>query len=65
MDGRLAHNRALRLQVGNNYRLLGNESRGDSFRLGIQKSLSHLVLDTLYAKLRVQSLFQFRAGPTL
>jgi chlorinating enzyme len=65
MDGRLAHNRALRLQVGNIYRLLGNESRGDSFRLGIQKSLSHLVLDTLYAKLRVQSLFQLRAGPPL
>jgi hypothetical protein len=63
--GRLAHNRALRLQVGNNYRLMGNESRGVRAKLGLQKSLSHLVLDALYAGLRVQSALQHRDGVSL
>jgi len=66
LTGRIAHNRALRLQVGNNYRLLGNETRGDRARLGLQKGLSHLVLDALYAKLKVQSLLQSEdAAPPL
>ena len=58
LGGRLAHNRALRRQVGNNYRVHGPTAWGKRMRLGILRGASRAVLDALYLLLKLRSAFR-------
>ena len=55
--GRLAHNRALRLQVANNYTSQAAHGLSTRLRLGVQKFLSQSVLDLSYMKLCLEKIF--------
>lgn len=58
LPGRMAHNRALRLQISNNFRVSGDTTRRQRTQLALQKHLSHWVLDGLYLKLKTESLIR-------
>ncbi|MDP7037855.1 MAG: phytanoyl-CoA dioxygenase family protein [Myxococcota bacterium] len=55
--GRLAHNRALRLQVANNYTSQGTSRFSMRLRLGLKKILSQSFLDLSYVKLCFEKIF--------
>jgi len=52
---RIAHNRALRLQVGNNYRVVGKPSVEQRIKLILKKKISQSVLDASYLGLKLKS----------
>jgi len=55
LDGRLAHNRALRRQIGNNFRPTDATPFGQRMQLGVQRWLSQAVMDAGYCGLKAQS----------
>jgi hypothetical protein len=57
LAGRVAHNRAVRRQVRNNFRPIGPTSTGGRARLALKGGLSVGGLDLLHAGLKVKALF--------
>jgi ectoine hydroxylase-related dioxygenase (phytanoyl-CoA dioxygenase family) len=55
LDSRLAHNRALRRQIGNNFGPKGNTPLGQRMQLGLQKWLSQAAMDAGYCRLKMQT----------
>ena len=55
LGDRIAHNRALRLQVSNNYRLVATPSIEQRIKLGLKKKLSEGVLDVSYLALKLRA----------
>ena len=55
LTDRMAHNRALRLQVQNNYRQTAGASAEQRFKLGLKKRISEGVLDASYLALKLRA----------
>ncbi|NQY92470.1 MAG: phytanoyl-CoA dioxygenase family protein [Deltaproteobacteria bacterium] len=65
-DARLCHNRAVRLQVANNYDPVGNEPAGTRLRLALERSMLTGFLDAYYAKWKLdQALGREPAQPAV
>ena len=58
LEGRQAHNRAIRLQVQNNYLPAPSSTRRQRLRLPFARLATHAVLDALYLGLKLRVLFQ-------
>lgn len=58
LAGRLAHNRAVRKQVVNNFSSEGKLPFKKRIRLGLQKTLSKSVLDLFYCKWKLQEILE-------